>query len=418
MYNQLFGRSVSFGAALLLVIASTVSMAQTSNLCVNPRGRGGCFASIQAAVDAAVDGDQIIIRPGKYKEQVTIIDKDLSLIGRDGAVVQAPADMQQTLLDTAGSTGRPIIGVANAEVTIRGLIVDGLDSAEANPFLEGITFMNASGEIRNNRVRNVGFGAPTLPIDNTTGEPLYQGDSIVVINALATPRTITIAENRIVNYNDIGIVVGSFADPNDPTVANLTVHMLENLVVGLGTTDVIDQWGILMFSEGFEDPQLFVTGTIRDNRVRHLASVDPHPLPAVGIETNRLYNVTISDNVVEDTNIGLDGLRLFNGLIVKNRFIGPQAEAAGSNGLFLSGSDNQVNDNHFRRLNAAILLSIGDEFLGSALNTVINDNHFENVPVDVLTGPGSAAINDKEARISSRVQRYHTVVPSESVPSQ
>jgi hypothetical protein len=124
-------------------------------------------------VDAAADGDQIIIRSGKYTEQVTIIDKDLTLVGREGAVVQAPDAMETTLFDATASEGRAIIGVANAEVTIRNLTVDGLNSAEDNPFLEGISFINAGGLIRNNLVRNVGFGAPTLPVDPDTGEPLY-----------------------------------------------------------------------------------------------------------------------------------------------------------------------------------------------------------------------------------------------------
>jgi pectin methylesterase-like acyl-CoA thioesterase len=60
---------------------------------VHPAGAGQCYTSIQAAVDAASDGDEIIIRAGKYSEQVTVIGKNLSLVGRDGAVVQAFPDM-------------------------------------------------------------------------------------------------------------------------------------------------------------------------------------------------------------------------------------------------------------------------------------------------------------------------------------
>ncbi len=48
------------------------------------------------AVDAANAGDQISIGAGKYIEQVTIIDKDLTLVGQTGAVIQAPADMEDT----------------------------------------------------------------------------------------------------------------------------------------------------------------------------------------------------------------------------------------------------------------------------------------------------------------------------------
>ena len=411
MYKQKLRRLFSLGVALLLGIASTASVAQAASICVHPRGRGECHSTIQAAVDAASDGDQITIRGGRYVEQVTIIDKDLTLVGQDDAVVQAPADMGQTLLDTTGSGGLPIIGVANADVTIRNLTVDGLDSAANNPFLEGITFVNAGGVIRNNVIRNIGFGAPTLPVDPNTGEALYQGDPIVVINTVAIPRAITIAENQIINYNDIGIIVGSFADPNDPTVANLTADVFDNTVVGLGPTDVIDQWGIIMFSEAFEDSQFFVTGMIQRNRIRDVVSMDPFPLPAIGVEMNGINNVIVHDNVVEHANIGLDGLRVFNVQIKENRLIGPHDEASTSLGLFISGSDNLMTENHFRRLDVGILLSIDDEFLGSASNTVLDENHFENVPADILTSASSsAATANKAAQISSRVQRYRPVM--------
>ena len=113
-------------------------------------------------------------------EQVTITDKDLTLIGQSGAVIEAPPDMQDTLPAVGGAEGRPIILVTEAEVTLRNLTIDGVNSAEANPFLDGIVFVNAGGVIRNNLVRNIGFGEPTLPIID--GFPTYQGNGIIVAN--------------------------------------------------------------------------------------------------------------------------------------------------------------------------------------------------------------------------------------------
>lgn len=40
--------------------------------CVNPGGTGGCFASIQAAVDAAGSGEVVEIEAGTYVENVVI----------------------------------------------------------------------------------------------------------------------------------------------------------------------------------------------------------------------------------------------------------------------------------------------------------------------------------------------------------
>ena len=103
---------------ILLILILTVmaglgnSVAYAASLCVHPNGANRCFTSIQAAVDAANSGDRIIIRAGKYIEQVTIAGKDVTLVGRDGAVLQAPADMQDTLSPIFGFPGRPVLLVS------------------------------------------------------------------------------------------------------------------------------------------------------------------------------------------------------------------------------------------------------------------------------------------------------------------
>lgn len=45
------------------------------------QGKTPCYSSIQAAVDAAGDGDAVLIAPGRYREQVRVVDKSLSLRG-------------------------------------------------------------------------------------------------------------------------------------------------------------------------------------------------------------------------------------------------------------------------------------------------------------------------------------------------
>ena len=270
---------------LVLVLVITIglgnSVAFASSLCVQPSGAGRCFTSIQAAVDAANPGDQIIIRAGKYIEQVTVSGKDLSLIGRSGAVIQAPADMADTQSPVAGFEGRPILLITEAEVTVRDLTIDGANSAEQNPFLEGITYINAGGIIQDNLVKNIGFGEPRLPLDEN-GEGVYQGDGIVVVNLSDTPRMVKIKENRVTNYNNNGILIDSETDPNNPSPANLTVQVIENTVVGLGPNDVIGQWGIFIGGFGFADPQSSVTGVVRDNRIHDQITLVPIPCRVLG----------------------------------------------------------------------------------------------------------------------------------------
>ena len=68
----MFHRSVSL--LVVALVATTFQAAPTlgATLCVNPGGTGGCFSTIQAAVDAAGKNDVINIAAGTYTENVTM----------------------------------------------------------------------------------------------------------------------------------------------------------------------------------------------------------------------------------------------------------------------------------------------------------------------------------------------------------
>jgi hypothetical protein len=347
------------GLQIILILLLGVALlgnsaAYAAGLCVHPTGAGRCFTSIQAAVDAANSGERILIRPGKYVEQVTILGKDLTLVGRAGVVVQAPVEMQDTLSPVAGVEGRPIILAADAEVTVRDLTVDGANSAENNPFLFGIVYINADGVVGNNLVKNIGFGTPTLPI--VDGQPSYQGEGILVVNFGATPRTVTIEQNRIVNYNSSGITIFAQGLPEDPTLGSLTAHVLDNTVVGSGENEILGQWGI--FYGGYENAQ--ITGTLKGNRIRDLLTVNLYPTPGLGIATRLTTNVEIADNEFENVNMGLT----------------------------LSGWYTQVLKNQFKKSDIGILLFAEDPDFGSAIGAMLDGNEFAHVAMDMMTGPG------------------------------
>jgi hypothetical protein len=280
--------------------------------------------------------------------------------------------------------------VTESEVTVRDLTIDGANSAEGNPFLQGIVFLNAGGVIRGNVVKDVGFGEPRLPLDEN-GRPVYQGDAVVVINFSAVARTVTLTENRVVNFNNNGILVDAEADFNDPTLANLTVHVTGNTVVGSGPTDAIDQWGIFFGGFGFSDPQASINGTIKNNRLRDFVTVGSHPLPSIGIVTFNPFNLEIMNNTIENANIGLAANRVVGAQIAHNQIVGPGPDVFGSSGLLLSGTDSMVFENRFRKIDSGILLFVDDPLLGSAVNTAVNKNRFDNVAMEIMTSPGAPA---------------------------
>jgi len=355
MLSSPFKKGMQIALALLLGVALLGNgVAHASGSCVHPAGAGNCFTSIQAAVDAASDGDRITIRPGKYIEQVTIIGRNLTLVGRSGAVIQAPEAMQDTLSPVAGYEARPIILVAEANVTLRGLVIDGANSGASNPFLYGIFFLNADGVIQDNVVKNIGFGQPTLVYDEA-GWPLYQGEAISIVNFGEAARTVTIEDNRVVNYNSSGITIFAETFPDAPTPANLTVHVVDNTVVGSGPNDVLGQWGVFFGAYNFAE----ITGTLKSNRIQDLVTIDQYPSPGVGIATKDTANVEISANVIENVNMGLS----------------------------VSGLNTQVLENRFRKADTGILLFVEFPDYGSAIGTVLEDNRFENVYMDIMTGP-------------------------------
>jgi Pectinesterase. len=90
--------------------------------------------SIQAAVDAAVNGDTIEIAAGIYVEQVTINGKDLTIHGAGdgtgGTIIASPNAASLVVNATDPNAARPnkfaVVAVTGgANVTIDGLAVDG-----------------------------------------------------------------------------------------------------------------------------------------------------------------------------------------------------------------------------------------------------------------------------------------------------
>ena len=384
-------------------------VAHAASLCVHPTGAWRCFTSIQEAVDAANDHTTITVWPGVYREQVFVADKNLTLIGRPGAVIQAPDEMQETLSSVAGAEGRPIILVYNTNVTIRNLTIDGQDSAEHNPFIDGIVFINSDGAIRNNVVKNIGFGEPRLPVVN--GEPLYQGEGITVVNFDPAPRQVTIAENWVVDYNTVGIDVFAETDPNDLAASNLSVNVTNNIIIGWGPNDELDQWGIFFGGYNFADPQFSIAGSITGNRVRNQFTLAPYPLPGVGIATFSTANVSMTDNVIDNTNVGLAANQASGAQIMHNQISGRGSNVSGSLGFILSGENTQVIENRVKKMETGILLFVDDPAYGSALATVIHNNRLDNVSMDLMTSPGAMFMVAAKTLNSNKTNNFWKRLP-------
>ena len=67
--------------ACLVLSLGAVPATQAATLCVAPGGSGGCFATIQAAIDAASPGDTINVAASTYAENLSAFGKNLTING-------------------------------------------------------------------------------------------------------------------------------------------------------------------------------------------------------------------------------------------------------------------------------------------------------------------------------------------------
>ena len=127
---------VLFITVFLLTLALP-AVAFSATLCVNPGGTGGCFATIQAAVNAAAPFDVIQVYEGVYYENVVIIAAKHSIIIEGVKVTMSrikgmgttitPADPTKVIVDAyplGGAGSGPAFWLDGAgNVTIRNLTV-------------------------------------------------------------------------------------------------------------------------------------------------------------------------------------------------------------------------------------------------------------------------------------------------------
>src|SRR5260370_22920561 len=136
------------------------------------------FPHIQNAVDAAGPGDEIHICKGIYVEQVTI-RKPLNISADNGAILM-PSTMQAntTSLFDGAAIATALLVAGTTGVSISGLTVDGVNNgiSECAPDLIGVSFQNASGELKRMAVRNFKLAASLNGCQSGTGIFVQSGN--------------------------------------------------------------------------------------------------------------------------------------------------------------------------------------------------------------------------------------------------
>jgi len=290
--------------------------------------------TIQAGIDAAQDGDLVLVSPGTYTERLVISDKTITLASQFHTT-QDPIFIEQTIIDGDNQTVITINSSAGPDTKIIGFTLrNGADGISAyaklhilnNRFTghsDAIDYESGGGICRNNVFEDNGDDA--IDLDGSTEVTIEDNiihasgdDGIEVrLHAYSGPTlNIIIRNNIITGSEEDGIQLIDYPDVSDRVFLIERNLIMGSAMVGLGLMDNGD--------------------TVEDFRA---ASIP---------ERINLFNNTFVDNLYSVT--GGDNLIALNNLFVNSTDIALKAvdgdSIAAYNLFWANGTDNQGSNVH------------------------------------------------------------------------
>lgn len=348
---------------LVLVLAAHNAKAASPNRLVVSNNAAVCphakFTSIQAAINAASAGDQIVICNGTYAEQLSIT-KSLD-IEADSGVFLVPASIPQnaTSLATGDGIAAAVLISGATNVSISGLTVDGTNNGitECAPDLIGIYFQNSSGSLMHATVRNFALAASLNGCQSGTG--------VFVESGAGQSSEVEISDCSIHGYQKNGVTANE---------TGTTARIHDNVVTGIGPTTGAAQNGIQI---GFS-----ASGAIHGNTVtNNFWSPCNNATTCTAVATAIL--VTESDSVrVGENTVGIDQV----GIFIDGNSNHVRGNTAFSASIFenitIFGNGNRIEENRVFNGGDADIFVQGN-------NNNVSGNLITEAPVGILVGSGS-----------------------------
>lgn len=223
----------------------------------------GEFDSIQAAVDAAAEGDLVLIAPGTYNEAVDVTTNDLTIRGldRDGVILDGELELDNGIR-VLGATGVAVENLTAMNYTANGV------------FFTGVAF---------------GYRASYITTYRTGDYGIYAFDSMVgqIDNA------------HTIGSRDAGVYIGQ-CYPCDAVI-----------------TDVISEHNGLGYSGTNSGGNLLIVNSVfRNNRAGIVPNSGSYELCYPERETTLVGNLVYSNNQTDTPAIDVALLAQGNGILV------------------------------------------------------------------------------------------------------
>jgi Ca2+-binding RTX toxin-like protein len=322
-----------------------VTLFDTSN---NPIGS---FSTIQAAVNAAANGDTIQVAPGTYQEQVTVNGLTNLTIEGTGADPSQTVILSPDYTSLVSNIQNPgenhtftdaLVGAENgASVTVSNLTVNGNNQgviyalgANGGGDLIGIEGVNSSLSVSNVHVTG------TEDVESGVLQGGQGNAGIIVNDTNSSTQTFTISGSTVDNFQRDGIRMEG---------AGLTANVNNNTVTGVGANPT-------NLSQNLIELELGATGSITQNQVTGVSDANFGSNGVIIFQSGS--GVTVSNNTVT----GLAGNVNSAGIY----FLGVDAPTAEGNTITDQGFA-LADDGSFGAFNTA-LVQDNNTYTGNALN--------------------------------------------------